>query len=141
HTAAAFDDLDVGFGREVLALNKETISEARSHTLQQFDCGLGVPRRSLIVCLYGSPEYLMLQCALFSGCPGFHESEIIYVNNSPELAETLSRDAQEAARLYDLRITLVTPSANIGFAAANNLGVQHAQSDRILIVNPDVFPY
>ena len=95
---------------------------------------------SIVVCLYGRAEYLFLQAALFSGCPGADKYEFIYVSNSPELAETLLKEAAMAHRIYGLMITIVILPSNAGFGAANNIAAEHARSDRILIVNPDVFP-
>lgn len=98
------------------------------------------PRASMIVCLYGKPEYLFLQSALFAGGAGFEDYEMIYVSNSPELAEQLLKDLQTSALVYGLAQTLVLLPGNAGFGAANNVAVTHARSDRILIMNPDVFP-
>ena len=95
---------------------------------------------SIIVCLYGKSEYLFLQAAFFSGCPGADRHEFIYVSNSPELAETLIKEATMAARVYAIAITLVILPSNAGFGAANNVAAEHARSRRIMIVNPDVFP-
>jgi hypothetical protein len=95
---------------------------------------------SLVVCLYGKPEYLFLQNALFAGGRGFEDYEMVYVSNSPEMAEKLMKDMRTATQIYDLPQTLVLLPGNAGFGAANNVAVNHASSDRILIVNPDVFP-
>jgi GT2 family glycosyltransferase len=95
---------------------------------------------SIIVCLYGRAEYLFLQAALFTGCPGADKYEFIYVSNSPELAETLLKEAAMAHRIYGMLITIVILPSNAGFGAANNVAAEHARSERILIVNPDVFP-
>ena len=97
-------------------------------------------RGSIIVCLYGKPEYLFLQNALFSGLPGFEDYELIYVSNSPEMAERLLQDAQTAYQVYGAPQTVILLPGNAGFGAANNLAVQHARSDRILFMNPDVLP-
>jgi len=97
-------------------------------------------RGTMVVCLYGKPEYLFLQNALFGSGPGFEDYEIIYVSNSPEMAEQLLKDVKSGTLIYDLPQTLVLLPGNAGFGAANNIAVTHAQSDRILIVNPDVFP-
>jgi len=97
-------------------------------------------RGSLVVCLYGKPEYLFLQNALFTGGAGFDDYEMIYVSNSPEMAEKLMKDMRTGAQVYGLTQTLVLLPGNAGFGAANNVAVNHASSDRILIVNPDVFP-
>jgi hypothetical protein len=95
---------------------------------------------SLVVCLYGKPEYLFLQNALFTGGWGFEDYEMVYVSNSPEMAEKLMKDMRTATQVYGLQQTLVLLPGNAGFGAANNVAVNHASSNRILIVNPDVFP-
>jgi len=97
-------------------------------------------RGSMVVCLYGKPQYMFLQNALFAGGAGFEDYEMIYVSNSPEMAEQLMKDARAGAVVYDLPQTLVLLPGNAGFGAANNVAVEYASSDRILIVNPDVFP-
>jgi len=103
------------------------------------------PRRakfagSIIVCLYGKAEFLFIQAAFFSPGAGYGNYEFIYVSNSPELTDQLVKEATLAARIYCTSITLVILPGNAGFGAANNVAVNFAQSDRILIVNPDVFP-
>jgi GT2 family glycosyltransferase len=42
--------------------------------------------------------------------------------------------------LYDLTITAIVMTDNVGFGAANNVAIGHAASDAIYIVNPDVYP-
>jgi GT2 family glycosyltransferase len=95
---------------------------------------------SLIICLYGKAEFLFLQAALFSAVEGMDRYELIFVSNSPELAESLLSEARASARIYGLDITVVVLMGNAGFGAANNVAVKAARSERILIVNPDVFP-
>jgi GT2 family glycosyltransferase len=95
---------------------------------------------SIVICLYGKAEFLFLQAAAFSDCPGSDRYEFIYVSNSPELAEQLMKEATMASRIYDVSITLVLLPSNAGFGAANNVAAAHARSDRIMIVNPDIFP-
>jgi GT2 family glycosyltransferase len=95
---------------------------------------------SIVVCLFGRAEFLFLQAAAFSGCAGAERYEFVYVSNSPELAETLIKEATIASRIYGIAITLVILPDNAGFGAANNAAVAHARSRRILITNPDVFP-
>ena len=96
---------------------------------------------SIIVCLYGKHEYLFLQNALYSGLPGIEDYEFIYVCNSPELAERLLDEARIAQTVYGGVHTLVLLPGNAGFGAANNLAARYARSNRLLIVNPDVFPH
>jgi len=95
---------------------------------------------SLVICLYGKAEFLFLQSAFFTVGHGWQDYEFIYVTNSPELTETLQKEAAIASRLYDASISIIILPDNAGFGAANNAAVNFARSKRILIVNPDVFP-
>jgi len=82
----------------------------------------------------------MLQTALFSKCRGLERYELIYVCNSPEMADRLIRDATIASRIYGTPIRLVILPGNAGFGVANNVGLNAARSKRILFVNPDILP-
>jgi len=97
-------------------------------------------RASVVVCLYGRAEYFFLQSALFGAAQELADCEFIYVSNSPELAESLGKEARIAQRLYGLSQALVTLPGNAGFGRANNAAARFANSDRLLFVNPDVVP-
>src|SRR6202023_2270076 len=59
----------------------------------------------------------------------------------PELADQLLKDARICSKAYGLDLTVVLLPGNAGFGVANNAAVAASRSDRILIVNPDVFPH
>jgi GT2 family glycosyltransferase len=139
--AEAALQLKDGLGEILVDLNVEISKRVIAGAyVSRFRTQTGKLDGSIVVCLYGRSEYLFLQAAMFSGCPGSDRYEFIYVSNSPELAETLLKEAAMAHRIYGLRITIVILPSNAGFGAANNVAAEHALSDRILIVNPDVFP-
>ena len=100
-----------------------------------------MPRGSIVVCLYGKPEYLFLQNSLFSNRPGIENYEFVYICNSPELAEPLLRDAHASTNAYDIDQTLVFCPAMLALERRIMLRSNLLKSDRVLIVNPDVFPY
>ncbi len=133
---------DNGLGAEIVAFNHSiTDSLLGSPYVEHFG-----PRRrnllgSIVVCLYGKPEYIFLQNALFSRGPGVQDYEFIYVCNSPEIADYVLGEARLGSKLYDIDQTVVILPGNAGFGAANNVAVNYASTDRILITNPDVFPY
>ncbi len=133
--------LEGGAGAAVIGLN---VAISRRIMAGAYHARFGPARKSydgsIVVCLYGKAEFLFLQAALFSNSEGWQRYEFVYVSNSPELAETLLKEAALAARLYDVSITLVILPGNAGFGAANNAAVGLARSRRILVVNPDVFP-
>lgn len=137
----AFRQLDGGAGSTIMALNRRITSAIGDAA---YVARFGPPRErfaaSFIVCLLGKSEYFFLQNALFATGRGARDIEFIYVSNSPELAETLHKEAQIAERIYGLSVTLVTLPDNAGFSAANNVATQAARSDRLVFINPDVFP-
>ena len=108
--------------------------------IQRFHQSGRTPKASVIVCLYGKPNYLALQQALFARQAEAQDYEFIYVCNSRGLTETLLKEAAIAQLAYGLDITLILLEANAGFAAANNLGAAHARARRLVFMNPDVFP-
>jgi GT2 family glycosyltransferase len=136
-----FRYLDAGLGRSLIALNLK-VSGRMALGAQTVQIGVGParPEASVIVCLYGRPELLTIQCALFSKCRGIENYEFIYVSNSPETAELLIKDATIANRIYGMPITLILLPGNAGFGIANNIAANAARSARLLIVKPDIFP-
>jgi GT2 family glycosyltransferase len=136
-----FCQMENGPGPELLAFSA-AISErlTRLPYVERFGPNRTDFHGSIVVCLLGKPDFLFLQSALFSQGRDSGNYEFIYVSNSPELSETLQREAQIATRLYGVSLTLVFLPGNAGFGAANNAAVGYARSRRILIVNPDVFP-
>jgi GT2 family glycosyltransferase len=133
--------LERGLGAELVRFNLAITRRIVSAPYVKRFGPQGKPRRgTIVVCLYGRPEYFFLQSCLYAGLPGIDEYEFVYVSNSPEMAEALLREAQCADLLYSLPSTLVILPGNAGFGAANNAAARYARSDRLLIVNPDVFP-
>ena len=129
-------------GRHVVDLDQRITREIVANPyVERFGRQRSSPKGSIIVCLYGKPEYLFLQIALFSGGRGIEDYEFIFVSNSPELTERLLKEARICAMTFDVDITLVALPGNAGFGAANNAAAKLARSNRLLIVNPDVFPY
>ena len=137
----AFSNLESGIGLALTRFNR-SISGAITALVHGEYYG---PRRtrfkaSLIVCLFGKIEYFFLQNALFRNTVGIEDYEFIYVSNSPEMAEALHKEARSASAIYGLSITMVTLPGNGGFSAANNAAARFAKSDRLIFINPDVFP-
>lgn len=96
-------------------------------------------KRSFVTVLFGNNEPILMQPLLFREL-GVDFGEWIYVCNSPEDGTAALRLARTMADLYDVMITVVVMTDNVGFGAANNIAVSLARSDSIYIINPDVFP-
>lgn len=137
----AIASLDFGVGDQVIANTRRlTASVTANPYVERFGPAHGRPKGSIVVCLYGKPEYLFLQNTLFAAGAGIRDYELVYVCNSPELADRLVRDARIASFIHGLRQTLVVLNGNAGFGAANNVAVRYISSDRVIALNPDVVP-
>lgn len=133
--------LDAGFGEQILTLNRSITRRMTSGPyVERFGQTARKLKGSIVVVLYGKAEYLFAQNALYSALPGIEDYEFIYASNSPELGETLLREARLGSRIHGIAQTVVVLPGNAGFGAANNAAVAVARSRRILNVNPDVFP-
>jgi GT2 family glycosyltransferase len=133
--------LDRGIGKRLIELNTRIVERIAAGAYQE---RFG-PRRnhyagSLVIVLFGEASYLTLQAALFSQCRDYDQYEFIYVSNSLEQSDTLVKDATNASKIYGISITLIILPGNAGFGVASNTGAAAAQSDRIVFLNPDVFP-
>ncbi|MDQ2802530.1 MAG: hypothetical protein M3Y41_07540 [Pseudomonadota bacterium] len=81
---AVMDSLDRFVGEQILMLNRAvTRSIVSSKHVERFGNQGRTFKGSIIVCIYGKPEFMFLQNALFSGKPGIEDYEWIYVCNSP----------------------------------------------------------
>lgn len=133
--------LEQGFGSELVLLNRAiTARIVATPYVERFGPQARSPRGTIIVCLYGKPEFYFLQNCLYAGLPGIEDYEFVYVSNSPEMAETLLREARSANLIYGLNNSIMILPGNAGFGAANNAAARIARSDRLLAINPDVFP-
>jgi GT2 family glycosyltransferase len=133
--------LEQGVGAELVRFNQAiTRRIVTTPYVERFGVQERSPRSTIMVCLYGRPEFFFVQSCLFTGSPGIDAYEFVYVCNSPEIAEVLLREARSANLIYGLASSIMILPANAGFGAANNAAAGIARSDRLLAVNPDVFP-
>ena len=137
----AFTGLDEGVGDAFIEFNRSISRGFGSQPLvERFGQTQRRPKASIIVPIYGIADYLFLQSCAYAQGRNIADYEFIYVVNSPELIEQLCREARIAQMVYGLAQTLVALPGNAGFGGANNIAAQFARSDRLLCLNPDVFP-
>jgi hypothetical protein len=145
--------LDGGAGEAFIGFNR-TLSRAYAAQalVERFGPGQRKPQVSVIVVLHGIGDYLFLQSSIYA--QGHHQPldqaqdqgrdidayEFIYVVNSPELIERLHRELRISQMIYGLTQTLVSLPGNAGFGIASNVGVRFARADRLLFLDPHVFP-
>jgi hypothetical protein len=133
--------LGSGIGDAIIALNRDVVAKLVANP---WISRHGPARKSfagsIIVCLFGKPEFAFLQPSLFSAAPGALEYEYLYVSNSPELTGILEKEARLCALIYDISITLICLAGNAGLSAARNAAARFARGGRLIFAHPDVFP-
>jgi GT2 family glycosyltransferase len=135
---AIYSFLSGAAGRLMIDMFRTHVADASAgHVVKRF--GARPVSHSLVTVLFGSTEPMMIQPILFRDA-NVDCGEWIYVCNSPEDAETVLRQGELISKLYDVMITVIILGDNVGFGAANNIAVGHAASDRIFVINPDVYP-
>jgi GT2 family glycosyltransferase len=133
--------LERGVGTELVKINRSITQHiVAASFVEHFGVQPKAPRGTIVVCLYGKLEFYFVQQCLYAGLPGIEDYEFIYVSNSPELAESLLREAHSANLIYGLPNTVMILGGNAGFGGANNAAARLARSDHLLMINPDVFP-
>lgn len=109
---------------------------------QTFNIG-GQPKNplvSIIVPAYHGLEFITQQIVQFSKDPDIAQNELIYVLDSPAEASNFVRSLQGLYELYGVSCKVFVLTNNVGFSAANNLGVSRSNGQYLLLLNQDVIP-
>jgi len=107
-----------------------------------YDCGKinESPNVTILIPLYRRIDFLEQQMAQFYHDPEIGECEIVYLLDSPEMAQELAEFALQIFRLYRIPFRVVELNQNAGFSAVNNLGSELARGRLLLLMNSDVLP-
>jgi GT2 family glycosyltransferase len=133
-------DYDLVLGPAVRALNSARLSTRPSVEVSEYGAMPNDPKFSVIIPLYGRLDFIEYQLALFSNYSGNDQVEFIYVLDDPDRrveAKILFASIYERT-LVPFRAILL--ERNIGFAPANNIGLEYAHGTYIAYLNSDVFP-
>lgn len=135
-----YDLFDHALGPAIQSVTRRTNAETLEVTTRQF----GVPPEqvawSVIVPLYGRCDFMRYQLSHFADDPDFRQCDLIYVVDDPELVSPALALAARYQPLFGIPFRVLWYGENRGFAGANNIGVEHARSDSIVLMNSDVLP-
>lgn len=138
-----YDELAVAYdnvlGPAVAAMNDFRMTEKVGFREMTFGPLVEAPRCSIIVPLYGRIDFMELQLAFFSRTLGA-EYEIIYVLDDPTILRAAEALATSCLARFRLPFRLLALTANVGYAPANNIGLQAARGEFVCFLNSDVFP-
>ncbi|WP_156896397.1 glycosyltransferase family 2 protein [Aestuariibacter salexigens] len=124
---------------EVHKIWKARVERKNNYSVKRFgQCSN--PILSVIVPLYGRYDFMQHQIAHFSHDEAMRGVELIYVLDDPQLTHELNVASKGVFETFKLPFTVIFSSLNLGYAGANNLGVEVAQADHILLLNSDIIP-
>ncbi len=90
-----------------------------------------LPDISVLIVAYNSAALIPACLSAIPAGARVHRVEVLLVDNGDGSTEALvARDFPE--------VRVIPSRGNVGFAAGNNLLAQHARSDRLLLLNPDM---
>jgi GT2 family glycosyltransferase len=124
----------------VARLQEHLASMVEVDHVERFGQAARSPDVSIVVPLYKRVDLLQHQLTQFASDPELSEADLIYVLDSPELAEATLAEAVRLFELYRVPFRIATLSRNGGFAVANNRGASLADGRLLVLLNSDVLP-
>ena len=98
------------------------------------------PEVTVIVPIYGRYDFIEYQMSQFALDPDFQRTELLYVIDDPSIFEAAMKLCAQLFPIYRVPFRVIYAGENRGFAGANNLGAEHANSGLLLLLNSDVMP-
>jgi GT2 family glycosyltransferase len=124
----------------MVTLQAQNAVAARLAEIRTYGVAVDDPEVSIVVPLYGRTDLVEHQLAQFAQDPQLGEVDLIYVLDSPELAQAFDYDARQLSDLYRTSFRVAIVRVNCGYSAANNLGASIARGRLLLLMNSDVLP-
>ncbi|MEO9945782.1 glycosyltransferase [Paraglaciecola sp.] len=125
---------------EIHRIWKAKQSKNNNRELKVFGEVIEVPKVSVIIPLYGRYDFMQHQLANFAADPFMAAVEVIYVLDDPALQREVLITAHGLFKTFRYPFKLILSERNRGFAGANNLGVEFATSEHLLLLNSDILP-
>jgi GT2 family glycosyltransferase len=113
---------------------------AEIESVVEYGAPVESPQVSVVVTLYRRIDFIQHQLLQFAQDPAMRKADLIYVLDSPELADALSDLASEMHDFHRVPFRVVRLTRNAGFPIANNLGASVARGRLLLLLNSDVLP-
>jgi len=135
--APAFDHV---YGPSIQRLNADRLRAPPEYQTIEFGPQPEAPELSLIVTLFGRLDFIEYQLAFFSRHAAAMPFELVYVLDDPPRRRQLETLAASAFARFGIPFRLVLLSRNLGFAPANNVGLEVARAPYVCFLNSDVFP-
>jgi O-antigen biosynthesis protein len=124
----------------LIRLQEERRRSVEIEDVVQYGVAPESPEVSIVVPLYKRIDLLEHQLTHFGQDPQIANADLLYVLDSPELADDLMPLAANLHALNEIPFRIVRLARNAGFAAANNAGISQSLAPLVLLLNSDVIP-
>jgi len=134
------DALDHVLGPALQMLNRARLLRRPGMVVADYGKPPTNPAYSVIVPLYGRLDFVEYQLALFSAHPGARDVEFIYVLDDPPKRRAAQALFVSCYERFGVPFRALLLDRNVGFAPANNIGLEQARGETVAFLNSDVFP-
>lgn len=124
----------------IMRLQEQHRKSVEIDSVVDYGAAIASPAVSIVVTLYRRIDFLQHQLLHFAQDRTIREAELIYVLDSPELADSLSELASALYAFHRAPFRIVRLTRNAGFPIANNIGASLARGRLLLLLNSDVVP-
>jgi GT2 family glycosyltransferase len=107
---------------------------------QQFGTAPKKPTVSVIVPLYGRYDFLRYQLSHFADDRDFENIDLVYVIDDPSIVLPTQDLASSYHPVFNVPFRTISYDCNLGFGGANNVGVESARAEAIILMNSDILP-
>lgn len=139
-----FADLPPAFervlGPAVSAMNTARLASRRGRRVVEYGTIPTAPKYSVLVPLYGRLDFVEYQMGLFSACANNTEVEYIFVLDDPPKQREAQNLFTATYERFRIPFRAVLLERNLGFAPANNVGLEYCHGEYLVYLNSDVFP-
>ena len=98
------------------------------------------PVVTLVIPIYGRYDFIEHQLSVFVNDESMKKHEILYVIDDPRIVNEIKGSCDALSRIYPIAFRVLCLERNMGYAGANNVGVEYAKGRSILLMNSDVMP-
>jgi GT2 family glycosyltransferase len=127
-------------GPAIELLNKSRLKTRPNVAVIEFGARPVDPEFSVIIPLYGRIDFVEYQLALFSAHPPSRNFEFIYVLDDPSKRREAQFLFASAYERFGIPFRALLFDRNVGFAPANDIGLQYASGKYVCFLNSDAFP-
>ncbi len=127
-------------GPAIEAMNAQRMATRTGRQVVEYGTVPRAPKYSVIIPLYGRLDFAEYQMALFSAGASNADVEYVFVLDDPPKRREAQHLFAAIHERFGIPFRAVLLERNLGFAPANNVGLEYCHGEYLVYLNSDVFP-